>query len=202
MELPIPNQDRFGLRRHKLGQLFQEAGLQLCSSGAGLPLCAPPDGQCPTAIRQRRDQQAPLAAQFQSVDQNTQPAALGGLPKKHSSHRTEPSARLNFLVVQKPSHSTRFAGLLGRSGQLVGHRRQMDVLRSVEPRQQAGQVSVPGFPQRRKRLADQGLNPILKTQAVAHRNGSVGQRHGHLQPSGSIPVTGSLIRLNAKLSGS
>ncbi len=208
MELSIPNQDRLGLWRHKLGQLFQEVGLQLCSSGAGLLLCAPLDGQCPAAIRQRGDQQAPLAAQFQSVDQNTQPAALRGLPKKRLSHRTLPTARLDLLVVQKTPHSTRLAGLLSWSGQLVGHRRQMHVLRSVNPRQQAGQVSVPGFPQRRRRSGkrrrsgNQRLDPILKRQAVAHRNGSVGQRHGHLQPSDSIPVTGNLIRLDAKLSGS
>jgi hypothetical protein len=47
---------------------------------------------------------------------------------------------------------------------------------------------MPGFPQRRQMLLDQSFHPILQTQAVAHRDGSVGQRRSYLQPPGPIPV--------------
>jgi hypothetical protein len=138
MELSVSDQNDLGLRRHQLGKLLQKVGLQLCPSGASLPLDPPQNGQGPTAICQRRDQQAPLTAQLQAVDQKAQRAALRRFLKKTPRDGTVAPAWIDILVVHKAAHPARFASLLGSAGKLVGHRRQMDMLRAVKTRDKPG----------------------------------------------------------------
>jgi hypothetical protein len=121
-----------------------------------------------------------LAAQFQSIDQKPQWAALRRFPKKTPRDGAVTPAWTDLLIVHKSAHSTRFAGLLGRAGKFVGHLRQMNVLRAVQTCNKPGQVSMPGFSKRRQVLLNQSFHPILQTQAVAHRDGSVGQRRSYL----------------------
>jgi hypothetical protein len=101
VKLSVSDQNDLRLRRYQLGKLLQKVGLQLCPSGASLPLDAPQNGQGPAATSQRRDQQAPSAAQLQAVDQKAQRAALRRFLNKTPRDGAVALAWIDLLIVYK-----------------------------------------------------------------------------------------------------
>jgi hypothetical protein len=194
--------------RHKVSQPLDEVLLQISPCDACGPVDAPSNRKS-ASIRQRSDQQAPLARKFQRVDKQTQRAiASGGFLQEGPGNGSVAPVGPDRFVGQKATQPARSAeisaqaGLLSRPCKFVRHVGEVDVSGSVEPRNQTGKVSMPGLAHRRKRLVKQDLDPMLKVKAVAHRTGAVGRSGLHLQPHRSDPVMQQPVLFDPKLSGS
>ena len=108
----------------------------------------------------------------ESLDVSSRPASSAS----HTSLSLPPSLFdsliVQLFIIRKALHAAclLFIIPLGQSETLIGHRRRMDVLRSVRARDGSGPVPTARFPQWRKRLGDHGPGPILQRRAVACRS--------------------------------